>query len=332
MTPTSLPSLPADAGALLPVRPRPLRSALRAVAIAACLPYLALKIAWISGSRIGIPEGSMLLDHRALIAVVNSVTVLMDAAVVVLALLLTQPWGMRVRGWLLGVPMWGATGLLAPIMIGFPVQVATSAMGGATTQDARDEPFLDGWVFDVVYGGFILQGLALGTLFLLYARDRWSHLWQGRVWDLPSAVTGRPVRALAVAGTLLAVFPGVMHALWAAGSTVALPAARVAQRTNDFYVLEGVRVLFVVVAVAGTLLLAFRPAPVLPVKVPLGAAWVGASALGAWGAWLTLTAAMPEADDAEHATGLLTLTYAGEMISGLLLSAAIALLLRRRAA
>ncbi|MDQ1011531.1 hypothetical protein QFZ82_006016 [Streptomyces sp. V4I23] len=328
MTPTSL---PADADTLRPVRRSPLRSALRAVAIAACLPYLGLKIAWISGSRIGIPEGSILLEHPALIAVVNSVTVLMDAAVVVLALLLTQPWGMRVRAWLLGVPMWGATGLLTPIMIGFPVQLAASAAGGTTTQDAG-EPFLDGWVFNVVYGGFILQGLSLGTLFLLYARDRWSHLWQGRVWDLPSAVTGRPVRALTAAGALLALFPAVMHVMWAAGSTVALPAARVAQRTSDFSVLEGVRVAFVAVAVAGTLLLAFRAAPALPVKLPLGAAWIGASGLGAWGAWLATTAAMPQPDDAEQTTALLTLTYAGEMISGLLLSAAVALLLRRRGA
>ncbi|MEV4330675.1 hypothetical protein AB0K02_09030 [Streptomyces sp. NPDC049597] len=328
MTPTSL---PADADTLLPVRLSPLRSGLRAVAIAACLPYLGLKIAWISGSRVGIPEGSVLLDHRALIAVVNSVTVLMDAAVVLLALVLTQPWGMRVRAWLLGLPMWGATGLLTPIMIGFPVQLATSATGGATTQNAG-EPFLDGWVFSVVYGGFILQGVTLGTLFLLYAGDRWSHLWQGQVWDLPSAVTGRPVRALTVAGALLALFPAVMHAMWAAGSTVALPAARLAQRTGDFYVLEGVRVAFVVVAVAGTLLLAFRALPALPVKLPLGAAWVGASGLGAWGAWLTTTAAMPQPDDAEQPTVLLTLTYAGEMISGLLLSAAVALMLRRRGA
>ncbi|MBT2366744.1 hypothetical protein J7E88_15850 [Streptomyces sp. ISL-10] len=329
MTPTSL---PADAGTLLTLRRRPLRSALRAVAIAACLPYLALKIAWIAGSRIGIPEGSVLLDHRALIAVVNSVTVLMDAAVVVLALLLTQPWGMRVRGRLLGVPIWGATGLLAPIMVGFPVQLAASAAGGTTTQDTTGEPFLDGWVFDVVYSGFLLQGLALGVLFLLYARDRWSHLWRGQVWDLPSAVTGRPVRALAVAGALLAVFPGVMHLMWAAGSTAALPAARVLERTTDFYVLEGVRVGFVALAVAGTLLLAFRLGPALSVKLPLGMAWVGASALGAWGGWLTMTAAMPPAHDAEQPTTLLTLTYAGEMISGLLLSAAVAVLLRRRGA
>lgn len=328
MTPTSLPT---GATALLPVRRSPLRSAVRAVAIAACLPYLGLKIAWISGSRIGIPEGSVLLDQRALMAVVNSVTVMMDAAVVVLALLLTQPWGMRVRSWLLGVPMWGATGLLTPIMIGFPVQLAVSAAGGTTTQDV-DEPFLDGWVFQVVYGGFLLQGLALGTLFLLYARDRWSHLWQGRVWDLPSAVTGRPVRALTVAGALIGLFPAVMHLMWAAGSTVAMPAARVAHRSSDLYVLEGVRVAFIAAAVAGTLLLAFRAAPALPVKLPLGAAWVGASGLGAWGAWLTTTAAMPQGDGAEEPAVLLTLTYAGEMISGLLLSAAVALLLRRRGA
>lgn len=99
------------------------RALLRILAVASCLPYLSLKAAWIAGSHIGIPDGSVLLDHPTLMAVANSGTVLMDGTVIVLALLLTQAWGRRVRAWVLALPMWVATGLLLPIMAGFPLQL-----------------------------------------------------------------------------------------------------------------------------------------------------------------------------------------------------------------
>ncbi|MCM2422495.1 hypothetical protein [Streptomyces sp. RKAG293] len=63
-------------------RTAPARRALRAVAIAACLPYLALKVTWLSGSTVGIPAGSSLrgsLEDSALYAV-NVLTVAMDLA------------------------------------------------------------------------------------------------------------------------------------------------------------------------------------------------------------------------------------------------------------
>ncbi|MFD7440197.1 hypothetical protein [Streptomyces sp. NPDC059909] len=308
------------------------RRLLRALAIVSCAPYISLKIAWVAGSEIGIPEGSGLLDHRVQMAVVNSITVLMDAAVVVLALLLTQPWGLRVRSWLLAFPMWVATGLLVPIMVGFPLQLLVALGGGTTAQDAPKEPFLDEWVFGVVYSGFIVQGLTLGTLFVLYARGRWGHLWHGTVWDLPTAVTGPRMRATTLAGSVLALFPAVMHLLWAAGSTAGLSPAGLDQRTTDFYVLEGVRVLFVVLAVTGVLLLAFRRGPQLRVRTPLALGWVGSGVMGAWGGFMLLVTLMPEADPDKAATALMTLTYAGEMITGLLLATGIASFLRRRGA
>lgn len=177
MTPTAHRLSPAPSAAY---RPTVLRRVLRVLAIVACLPYIALKIVWVAGGELGIPAGSVLLEHRTMLAVANSISVLADAAVIVLALLLTQAWGLRVRAWLLAFPMWAATGLLAPIMAGYPAQLAIALLTGDERAAAPKEPFLDGWVFAVVYGGFILQGLALGTLFVLYARDRWGHVWRGR--------------------------------------------------------------------------------------------------------------------------------------------------------
>ncbi|WP_434588419.1 hypothetical protein [Streptomyces sp. A5-4] len=310
----------------------PLRRTLRAVAVVSCLPYLALKISWIAGSRVGIPEGSVLLDEPGVMAVANSVTVLMDGAVVVLALLLTQAWGRRVPAWLLALPMWAAGGLLVPIMTAYPLQLVVKLFSDAGSAPASKEPFLDEWVFAVVYPGFIVQGLALGTLFALYARERWGHLWQGRVQDLPRHAPGPVPRPAAVAGCALAALSAVPHAMWAFGATAGLSRARIEDRTPDFHVLEGAYALFAVVTVAGMLMLLFRNGPRLPLKAPLAAAWLGSGAVGCWGGWLLIAGAMPDAEEAGGPSQLMLLTYAVQMTAGFLVLASGASFLRGRAA
>ncbi|MER7107565.1 hypothetical protein [Streptomyces sp. NPDC000229] len=305
-------------------RPGPTRRILRALAIASCVPYVSLKIAWVSGSRVGIPEGSALLNDPGLMAALNLMTVLMDAAVVVLALLFTQRWGMAVKAWLLALPMWAATGLLAPIMVGYPAQMAAG-------HSAPSEPFLDEWVFTVVYSGFIVQGLSLGTLFALYARDRWSRVWRGRVRDLSPALLPPVVRVTAVAASVLLLVPSALHALWLAGSTRGLSAGLITERGSDFHVLEAVRLLFVAAAVAGVLMLVFRLGRSLPVKAPLALAWIGSGGVGCWGGWLLLAALVPQSDPADEPTAVMELAYAGEMITGILLAGCVAVFLRRRA-
>jgi hypothetical protein len=296
-----------------------LRRLLRAVAIVSCVPYLALKAAWIAGSHLGIPQGSSLLEHRGSMAVANGVTVLMDGAVIMLALVLTRPWGMRVPAWLLALPAWVATGLLAPIMAGFPLQLLVDALGGspADTTAGGAEPFLDAWVFGVVYTGFIVQGLSLGALFALYARDRWGRLWEGRVWELPVGLIGAAQRTVAVAAAGCALLPLTAHLVWACGGTAGLDESHVADRTGGFYVMEALSVLFLTLAVTGGFLLAFRRGRTLPVRLPLALAWVGSAATACWAAWLSLA---PLTDVADGPTPLLSLTYAGQMIVGILVA------------
>jgi hypothetical protein len=297
------------------------KSFLRAVAIVACVPYLSLKIAWISGSHIGIPEGSELRDAGTSMAIANSVTVLMEGAVIALALLLTRPWGRRAPAWLLLLPLWAATGLLAPIMAGYPLQLLVGALGGSVnTESTGGEPFLDEWVFSVVYGGFIIEGLALGTLFALYARDRWGHLWRGRLKDLPAGAAGPVQRTAAIAASLLAVVPLAMHLLWAGGSTAGLSEGRAEEAASDFYVIEAVYVLFVLAAIAGTLMLVFRTGRGVPVRVPLALAWVGSGALACWGGWLLLAALVTD-DGAKRLTHIMSVTYAVHVIVGMLILA-----------
>ncbi|QOV39195.1 hypothetical protein IM697_12870 [Streptomyces ferrugineus] len=294
------------------------RRLLRAVAIASCVPYLALKAAWIAGSHLGIPPGSTLLEHRGSMAVANGVTVLMDGAVIVLALVLTRPWGLRVPAWLLGLPAWVATGLLAPIMAGFPLQLLATALGGtADTVGADGEPFLDSWVFGVVYTGFIVQGVTLGALFALYARDRWGRLWQGRVWELPVGAIGAAQRAVAAAAAVLAVPPLTAQVLWACGATAGLDETLVADRTSGFHIMAALSAVFLAMAVTGGVLLAFRRGRTLPVKLPLALAWVGSAAVVCWAGWLSLA---PLTGVGDGPTPAMNLAYAGQMIVGILVA------------
>ncbi|OXY99560.1 hypothetical protein [Streptomyces diastatochromogenes] len=282
---------------------------LRLVAIVACLPYLSLKLAWIFGSHLGIPDGSPLLEHRVAMVLANGLTVLMDAAVVVLVLLLTQAWGRRVPAWVLAVPMWVATGLLAPIMVGFPLQLVVH--GGTDSGD--DRPFLDGWVFGVVYGGFILQGLALGALFVGYARERWGYLWRGRVGELPAHGTVAAQRTTAVTAAVLALVPGTLRLLWACGFTGG-------RNMSGGRLMEVVYVGFLVAAVTGAWQLAFRRGGPLPVTVPLALTWVGSGAVACWGGWMALSALVTSHDLADRPTPAMSLTYAVQMIVGLLVA------------
>lgn len=329
MTQTARPTAPAPAAG---PRPSTARRALRALAILACLPYISLKIAWVAGSEIGIPAGSTLLEHRQLMVIANSVSVVADVLVVVLTLLLTQAWGRRFPAWPLALPMWAATGLLAPIMAGYPTQLAVALFTGDEKAAAPAEPFLDGWVFAVVYGGFILQGLSLGTLFALYTRDRWGHLWQGRLGELSARTSGPGARALAVAGAVVALLPATLHLLWATGSTTGLSARRIAERDSDFYVLEAEWVGFLVVAVALTLFLVLRRPARLRVRTTLALAWTASGAVGCWGAYMSLVALLPDPDPTKRIPGLVQLSYAGEMITGFLLAACVAAYLRKSTA
>ncbi|WP_404960785.1 hypothetical protein [Streptomyces sp. 147326] len=301
------------------------RRILGAVAIAATVPYLALKAAWLSGSRIGIPDGSVLLEPGPFFTAANSLTLAMDASVILLVLVLTRPWGVRVPAWLLAVPVFVATGLLAPIVTAFPGQLLIRALGFGEepAAAAARQPFVDPWVFNVVYGGFMVQGLALAGLFVPYARERWGRLWQGVAVGVQSdGVRGRlpsstGVVAAAAAAAGLAV--AAVCAYWAFGGTAGLGAEQAAAHSAETGVVSAVHGMWALAAGAGALLLARGGG--LRARWQFALAWVGAGATLTWGAWMLTASLGPQLDGGEGPSAAALLAYAGQMITGSLAAA-----------
>ncbi|MGE7390254.1 hypothetical protein ACQKM2_32725 [Streptomyces sp. NPDC004126] len=302
-------------------RPGAGRRVLRAVAITATVPYLSLKAAWLAGSHIGIPDGSVLLKGGPFLAVANAVTVAMDASVIVLVLALTRPWGRRVPGWLLTVPAYVATGLLTPIVLGFPAQALVKALGLGTAAAAQAgrQPFLDSWVFVVVYTGFIIQGIALAGLFVSYARERWGGRRLGAAGQRLPSPTGVVAGAAALAGLVA----GAAQLYWAFGGSAGLPARQVESYSVETAVVFGAHAICAFASGAGALLLARGGAR--PARWPLALTWTGSAATLSWGAWMLAASAGANFGTDERATAVTGLTYAGQMITGLL---AVAVLVR----
>ncbi|KJY24096.1 hypothetical protein [Streptomyces katrae] len=294
------------------------RRILRATALAATLPYLTLKVAWLAGSRAGIPEGSILLRGGSALTVANAITLAMDACVILLALALTRPWGRRVPGPLLTLPVFAATGLLTPIVLGYPAQLLVKAlgMGADEAADAAREPFLDPWVFAVVYSGFIIQAIALAGLFVPYARERWGRRWQGA---LGRGRLSSPTGVVAGAAALAGAVAGAVQLYWAFGGSAGLPAERVAAYSAETGVVSGAHAICALAAAAGALMLARGGA--LPAKWPLALTWIGASAAASWGAWTLIAVLGVNLGEGEPSTTAFFLAYADQMITGLLAGA-----------
>ncbi|MFJ3964455.1 hypothetical protein [Streptomyces sp. NPDC090036] len=297
-----------------PFRPGTGQRILRAVAVVATVPYVGLKAAWLAGSNLGIPEGSVLREPGPFFTVANSVTLAMDACVILLVLVLTRPWGIRVPAWLLTVPVFVATGLLTPIVVAYPGQLLLRALGSGPDPvvEAARVPFLDPWVFVVVYTGFIVQGLALAGLFVPYARERWGWRWQGVTGKRLPPSTGVVAAAAAVGSLAIAA----VYGYWTFGGTAGLGAANVADRSSDTAVGSATHVLCALAAAAGALLLA--RGGTLPASRPLGLAWIGGAATLSWGAWMLIASTGPQLDGGEGPPATMVLIYAGQVITGLL--------------
>ncbi|MEV0997500.1 hypothetical protein [Nonomuraea sp. NPDC050202] len=237
------------------------------VAVAAMLPYLTLKILWLTGSSLGVSDPSLMSDP-AMVGL-NAMTFGMDAVGLLLALAFTARWGMRLPALLVLLPLWVGTGLLSVIVVTAPIVVA--AAGTAAFSGGPIAP----WVYMMVYSGFLAQGVGLMAAFALYARDRWPAAFTTAT-GLPFPSPTRPLQAiLAWAALPVAVVLGGVRLVQAFEG----PAAAAAQ--------SGVKGLLAV-AGAVALVMIVRRRGAGPFWRPLVAAWLGSGSLFAWGLYVLI--------------------------------------------
>lgn len=251
------------------MRPTRLRLAVGWAAILSTLPYLGLKLLWLSGSTIGITDPTFANDRS--IYALNLFTAFMDLVAIGLALAFTYSWGQRIPAWLLLFPIWVGTGFLTPIVIAAPVGGIASALSGETPGTETGPP-VAGWVEPLVYGSFILLGVLLLTAFVLYARVRWFEAFTDRTPGLSTRD-----RAIGAAGTLLALCAATVQVSWALGSSPIVPSA---------IVLWSVHALFALAAAAG--IWAMHPWGSRRFLLPMLLAWAGSGGMFAWGFWSLL--------------------------------------------
>jgi hypothetical protein len=229
------------------------------LAAAGTLPYLTLKLVWLSGGTTGVTEPAFLSEPAVVVA--NAVTFAMDLVVIGLALALTSRWGDRLPAWLVLLPMWVGTGFLVPmavsIMPATVVQVLTEGTGGSGF-----EP----WLQPLVYGGFAWQGVFLFAAFVAHAVRRWSDVITAGAPPVPAPAP--LLRVIVAGGCVMAVAGAALHLIvgLTAGSAVALG-------------VEAVNAALALAGAAGVLALA-RP---VSRWAAVAAAWTGSAAMFSWG-------------------------------------------------
>jgi hypothetical protein len=292
-----------------------------AFAGAATVPYLVLKALWLSGSTVGVEDRAFL--HDAGIESLNAFTAGMDLVALTLVLVFVTPIGRRVPGWLVLFPMWVGTGFLAPIGVGAPVLVVYSAVSGhGVTGHGAVQP----WVYEVVYTGFVVEGVFLVATFVLYAADRWVWALRADGWAArPERPTAWLERLLGRAAAGLAALAGMIHLVWAAGVTSGLSARWVRADTVSTRLTEAIFGIVALAGAAGILILGRG-------RVAFVLAWAGTGALLAWGFWNTILTLGETSLGAgsTQGSGPMNLVWFAELLAGLLAGTMLAFTLAAR--
>lgn len=181
----------------------PARRGLAFLAVLATLPYLALKLHWLAGGRVGLGDAEF--GQSTAMYVLNGLTMLLDVVALALAVVFLTRRGLRAPAWLVLPPMWVGAGLLGQILVALPVSLIVNAVSTPTVPDNGETPPIAGWVFTMVYCGFGLLGIGLLGSFAIFAWQRWG----GR----PLAVASAGQRGRLVAAAGLVLLAAVVHLL-----------------------------------------------------------------------------------------------------------------------
>ncbi|MEW1747891.1 hypothetical protein [Streptomyces angustmyceticus] len=256
------------------------------IAVAACVPYLALKLLWVLGLDVGVLDTSRF--SRTTWVAGNAVTFLLDAVAAVVAHTLTRPAGRRAPAWLLALPLWAASGLLLPLLTGLIGGSLTGLVTGARNPLAAGD-FLQPWVFGVVYGGFLVETVTLLGAFAVYAHQRWGTLLRRPLHALPRTGTRAVQRLFLLPAAAVLAALGTVRILWGAGADLGAPAAGEQARTVLSAASDWAQGGYAVAGATGLVLLVLPGLlPRLRVRVPLALAWAGSATVVACGGctWL----------------------------------------------
>lgn len=259
----SSPTQPGAADELPPVGPA--RRALALFAALMTLPYLVLKVAWLTGSRAGLLDPEF--GASAAMLVLNVLTAGLDVVALVLAVVLLTRRGIRAPALLVLPPMWIGAGLLGQILLALPVSLVAQVVSPAQTGSGEVPP-IAGWVYAMVYAGFAGLGVGLLGAFAIYAWQRWA-----RRPVYPASPVARRALLLAAA---LALGSGTMHLL-----------------LSDVPLLNRVLDLGISAGTATALVALRRPLPPARTRVAVVLVFVGTGALAAWGTYVAVVTGVP---------------------------------------
>ena len=251
-------------------------------AVASALPYLGLKLVWLTGGTLGVADRTMMRETSMI--VLNGITAGMDLVGIGLAMAFTHRWGLRVPAWLLLPPIWVATGFLATFVVAVPIAAVVSALVSDSLPRVTSGP-VQPWVYVVVYTEFAGLGMGLLVGFILYARTRWAETLRSPVRAHQPGATHDVQVPLANAAAVAALALGALYLAWALGATVGLTAEAAARRTIVGHLINGIDGALALGAAAGLLMMVRRIGKRTPFWVPLALTWVGAGSLFGWGLW-----------------------------------------------
>jgi hypothetical protein len=252
-------------------------------AIAFALPYLALKMMWLSGGDVGVADERMMGD--ASMVALNVLTAGMDLVAIGMALAFTHRWGTKVPAWLVLPPMWVATGLLARFVAQLPVVVAIEALRSDSIRRPVAGP-VEPWVYTVVFASFVGLGVGVMLAFILYARVRWADVFEAGADRLSPRRRTHSVQApLAAAAAAMAAAVAGLNLAWALGAGIGVPPQLMAQRTIASSFNNALEAGLMIAGAAGVLMMVHGASRRVPFWIPLTLAWVGGAFLFAWGLW-----------------------------------------------
>lgn len=272
MTPTLVPS---------PARIRAhqrVRVVLAVVAVLACVPYVVLKVAWLTGSTIGLRDPD--LANSTTMEIANLVTLGMELVGATLAVLLVLPVGQRVAAPLLQVPMYVGSGLLGGVLLLVPVQALLGNRGSQPSSEAAPTGPIEPWVYSIVYGGFMVLGISLLVIFADYAWKRWvlTDGWARRLGAPTPAPTRERTIAIAHGAFLVAV---------------CLTGLVVSAREDFVGGPDIVALTMATTCLAGLAMLATGRPRRVRAYVPLLMAYVGSAVVATWGLFFAVILLVP---------------------------------------